>query len=129
MTQCRIGMARRDPLVFKFVRDVDISGVSGTGIVADGVVFDDGTSVVHWSSGVAGVEGTTVYRDFASVIKIHGHDGNTRFFFPSGCFYVNNLRDLAHTEELGGISEARLAAFHEELRQPACGRNGAGHST
>jgi hypothetical protein len=33
---------------FEFHRDADVTGVSGTGIVADGVAFDDGVTVVRW---------------------------------------------------------------------------------
>lgn len=35
-------------LRFELHRDTDVSGVSGVGIVADGVVFPDGTAVLQW---------------------------------------------------------------------------------
>jgi hypothetical protein len=33
---------------FRLVRDRDVSGVSGTGIVAEGTMFSDGTCVLRW---------------------------------------------------------------------------------
>ena len=33
---------------FELHRDRDVSGVSGVGVVADGVAFPDGLSVVRW---------------------------------------------------------------------------------
>jgi hypothetical protein len=60
---------------FYLQRDTDISGISGVGRVADGVLWADGTvsirwrgerpSIVHWSS-------------LADVEYIHGHGGATR---------------------------------------------------
>lgn len=61
--------------LFRLVRDEDESGVSGTGHVADGVIWHDGTCTVHWRTAHTS---TTVYRDFATVLAIHGHGGKTR---------------------------------------------------
>lgn len=62
---------------FHLERDVDISGVSGTGVVAEGVEFSDGTVALRWCS-----EWPTsvVFHDrgMAAVEKIHGHSGATR---------------------------------------------------
>jgi hypothetical protein len=62
---------------FKLVRTTDITGVSGTGHVADGVAFDDGVVVLRWRS-----EWPTsvVFHDrgVEAVEKIHGHGGATR---------------------------------------------------
>jgi hypothetical protein len=67
---------------FQLVRDLDVTGVSGTGIVAEGVVFTDGTTVVRWlKTGTARpdvVEPTTViHPDVANVLALHGHGGST----------------------------------------------------
>jgi hypothetical protein len=59
---------------FQLVRDVDISGVSGTGIVADGVQFSDGTTVVHWRGER---RSTVVWPSIHDVQAIHGHNGAT----------------------------------------------------
>lgn len=55
-------------------RKNDISGVSGTGIVADGVMFPDGICVLNWRT--AGGS-TAVYKGIIQLKEIHGHDGNT----------------------------------------------------
>jgi len=68
--------------LFRLVRDKDISGVSGTGIVAEGVEFGDGTAVIHWVSG--DVHSTSVYPGIMAVAAIHGHGGATRIVWDNG---------------------------------------------
>jgi hypothetical protein len=62
---------------FVLRRHHDVTGVSGTGIVADGALFPaagKGVAVVRWR----GERGSTVVWDRISHVKeIHGHDGNT----------------------------------------------------
>lgn len=77
-------MSRPDgaPRTFELVRDVDETGVSGTGVVAQGVEFaDDGTCVLHWCVGVGS---TAVYDCMDDVVLIHGHGGKTRVVFHDG---------------------------------------------
>lgn len=59
---------------FQLVRHEDESGVSGTGIVAQGVEFDDGQVVMHW---LGDIKSTTMYQSIGDIHKIHGHDGKT----------------------------------------------------
>ena len=61
--------------LFRLDRDLDVSGVSGVGSVAQGVEFDDGTVVVRW---LGNTPTTTMHANMASVEKIHGHHGYTR---------------------------------------------------
>lgn len=61
---------------FTLVRDVDVSGVSGTGVVAEGVEFSDGTCAVRWITGDH--RSTVVWDNVESVEIIHGHGGATR---------------------------------------------------
>lgn len=71
---------RPGPRPFRLVRDEDVSGVSGTGIVAEGVEFIDGTVALRWMS----EHPTSVVfhdRGIDSVRAIHGHDGRTRIEF------------------------------------------------
>ena len=60
---------------FRLVRVEDVSGVSGTGSVAEGVVFSVGTAALSWCSPVRSV---TLYHSVDDLIKIHGHEGRTR---------------------------------------------------
>lgn len=67
---------------FTLRRDVDVTGISGTGIVADGAVFPDGTTVVRWrdlgGAAARGVQPTTVvFPSLESVLALHGHGGST----------------------------------------------------
>ena len=69
---------------FVLHRDADISGVSGTGVVAEGVEFSDGVVALRWivPPGVPGhgFPTSVVFHDngIQSVEKIHGHSGATR---------------------------------------------------
>lgn len=63
---------------FEIVRDEDVSGCSGVGIVAQGVAFDDGTAVAKWFPGNVGETTTVNYNSVRAVERIHGHDGRTR---------------------------------------------------
>jgi hypothetical protein len=72
-----------DPRLFKLMRDTDITGVSGAGHVADGVVFGDGTVVMRWLSEH---RSTAVYANLDDLIAIHGHDGATRVEFRGEAF-------------------------------------------
>lgn len=69
------------PRLFELIRDVDVSGVSGTGKVAEGAVFSDGTAVVHW---IGQWSTTAVHcQGIDSVREIHGHAGRTRVVWTS----------------------------------------------
>lgn len=60
---------------FRLQRDKDLTGVSGTGVVAEGVQFTDGSVVLRWLGDIA----STVHYDVIDhVRRIHGHDGWTR---------------------------------------------------
>jgi len=67
-----------DPRRFLLVRHQDVSGVSGTGTVAEGVVFSDGTAALRWRSAHAS---TAVYDSIDTLTAIHGHGGNTEIHF------------------------------------------------
>lgn len=59
---------------FVLNRVVDATGVSGTGIVADGVQFPNGKCALSWRGELSS---TAVYDNIELVEAIHGHDGNT----------------------------------------------------
>lgn len=63
------------PRRFVLRRLVDVSGISGTGDVADGVLWPDGTASVRWR----GEHPSVVFwdRGRASVEFVHGHQGRT----------------------------------------------------
>lgn len=63
---------------FVLNRVVDISGVSGTGLVAEGVQFSNNKCAVTWLVGTSSV---AVYDNLDDVKAIHGHGGNTEIIF------------------------------------------------
>lgn len=70
---------------FLLQRDVDLTGLSGTGVVAEGVEFSDGTVVLRWldidhdsENYKRGVRPTTVVQENIEAVEaLHGHGGAT----------------------------------------------------
>jgi hypothetical protein len=56
-------------------RTEDVSGVSGTGTVAEGCQFTDGRAVIRWC---VGLRSTAIYDSVDELLQIHGHSGATR---------------------------------------------------
>lgn len=72
-----VGRPHPGPRRFVLVRDEDITGVSGTGVVAEGVLFSNGVVALQWTSEFP----TSVVfhqRGLESVEAVHGHNGRTR---------------------------------------------------
>ncbi|HEY9409607.1 MAG TPA: hypothetical protein VIP77_08520 [Jiangellaceae bacterium] len=63
------------PRRFALQRRIDLSGVSGTGLVAYGTVYPTGQTTLAWCAG--DVPSIGVYASAEHVEKIHGHDGAT----------------------------------------------------
>ncbi len=63
-----------NPRRFHLQREHDVTGASGTGRVADGVLWPDGTATLRW----LGPRASTVHWDqLADAVAIHGHGGHT----------------------------------------------------
>ena len=60
--------------IFYLKRTEDESGVSGTGRIAQGFIFDNGKVALTWLSEHPSV---TVYDSIGEVRAIHGHGGKT----------------------------------------------------
>lgn len=69
-----------DLRTFSVVRVGDVSGTSGTGSVAKGVVFPDGTTVVQWQTRARSV---VVFNSYVDALYIHGHGDQTGFVFDA----------------------------------------------
>ncbi|GAA2192792.1 hypothetical protein [Streptomyces bangladeshensis] len=68
-------MTDEQPRRFHLQRTTDITGVSGTGRVADGVLWPDGTVSIRWR----GERPSTVHwGSLADAEAVHGHGGHTR---------------------------------------------------
>ena len=64
---------------FYLHRKNDVSGVSGAGIVANGVEFDSGRVAMTWVKTDWGVVG--VYDNIKAVEQVHGHGGDTEVVY------------------------------------------------
>jgi hypothetical protein len=62
--------------IFYLKRLEDESGVSGTGRVAQGFIFDNGKVALTWLSEHPSI---TIYDNIGEVHAIHSHDGKTEF--------------------------------------------------
>lgn len=60
---------------FVLQRDRDETGVSGTGIVAEGVAFSDGRATLRWLGEYSSV---VVWDTIDNLVAVHGHNGATR---------------------------------------------------
>lgn len=63
---------------FHLLRLEDDSGVSGTGIVAEGVEFTNGKVVINW---LTKHRSMTIYENIKEAEAIHGHGGKTRVVY------------------------------------------------
>lgn len=61
---------------FRLLRHEDVSGVSGTGVVAHGVEWPDGTVSLRWS--VPGLPPSFAnWECLEAILTVHGHQGKT----------------------------------------------------
>jgi hypothetical protein len=59
---------------FHLFRHKDCSGISGVGVVAEGVEFSDGKVAMKWIGRISAV---TIFESIEDVERIHGHAGST----------------------------------------------------
>ena len=70
------------PRRFQLRRDIDSTGVSGVGLVAEGVKFSDGTVALRW---LGKLQSTVIHEGgIGNVEAIHGHAGDTRIVWLDG---------------------------------------------
>jgi hypothetical protein len=77
--------SKRPTRRFDLVRSRDLTGVSGTGTVASGVVFSDGSAELRWvvlaklaDGRRRAIDSVTLFRDWRDVALLHGHGGASR---------------------------------------------------
>lgn len=63
------------PRTFGLIRQHDVTGVSGTGRVADGTLWPDGTVSIRWRGDRPSI---VHWAELADVEHVHGHGGHTR---------------------------------------------------
>lgn len=63
-----------EPRIFVVDRRRDHTGISGIGVIAEGVQFTDGTVVIRWITETAT---TGIFDSIEDLRKIHGHKGDS----------------------------------------------------
>lgn len=63
---------------FILVRKEDVSGVSGTGVVAEGLEFSNGTCAITWMTPYRCI---ATYESIKALEHVHGHAGSTVVIF------------------------------------------------
>jgi hypothetical protein len=99
---------------FKLIRDEDVSFVSGTGFICEGVVFSDGHVALHW---LGEMPTTTPMPTLEWVLKIHGHEGKTRLVWDdeTGPQQGFNEKDISYLHEI--LSDDKMAIWHLGARR------------
>lgn len=64
--------------LFHLVRMKDVSGVSGTGVVAIGTEYPNGKCTISWLHEVSCIG---VYDSMSQLVAIHGHEGATTVIY------------------------------------------------
>lgn len=85
---------------FELHRDEDVSGVSGTGLVAEGVAFsDDGPVALRW---ISEWPTSVVFHDrgIESLEAVHGHNGRTRIVWLPAEGHLLSEPDRLRAREL-----------------------------
>ena len=92
--------------IFYLNRTEDESGVSGTGRVAQGFIFDNGKVAVTWLSEHPTV---TVYDNIGEVHAIHGHGGKTEIIMePDYKKAFGELKSFVDNFSLCDVALARI---------------------
>jgi hypothetical protein len=102
---------------FHLVRDKDPSGLTGTGIVAEGGQAQDGTVVLVWR----GERPSVVVREprgpehdvMADVIAVHGHEGKTSIVWLDD---DDDDGSFPRASRVAASQERELRELHTELR-------------
>lgn len=80
---------------FTVGRSGDESGISGTGIVAEGVVFSDSSCVVRWTAATSPSHSTGIFSSLSDFLMIHvaSHpDNKTKCVFDDGTVYDHTTK-------------------------------------
>ena len=92
--------------IFYLNRTEDESGISGTGRVAQGFIFDNGKVCVTWLSEHPSV---TVYDSIGEVRAINGHQGKTEIIMePDYKRAFNEIKAFVDTFSLADILNEKL---------------------
>lgn len=101
------------PKPFALFRHEDVTGASGTGLVATGVQFDDGTTVLRWRGETPS---TVVWPSVEAAQNIHGHDGRTQIVWLNED--IVELSEAIERDERAKVA-SHLAALAKPTEVPS----------
>lgn len=101
---------------FVLQRDEDETGVSGIGVVAEGVQFSDGRVVLRWFGEHSSI---VVWNSVEDVLAVHGHNGRTRVVW-------SNDRDNGVVHVPAPMGQDDEHGFYIDC---SCGRKGVLYAT
>ncbi len=58
---------------FKLVRNEDLTGISGTGFIAEGIEFSNGKVALMWNRS----NSLGLFDTMQEMLNVHGHNGST----------------------------------------------------
>lgn len=107
-------MSETKPGLYWWVRDLDETGMSGTGPVAQVAVFEDGCAVLRWLKhrNSAGVASTVFYETVEQLVHVHGH-GSKKTGHLEPAYAIGDVVVWNCVEGFGGVAEV-LAVRDEE---------------
>lgn len=78
---------------FRLHRFIDDTGYSGTGDVAEGVVFSSGKVCIQWKRDIKSIG---IYDSIEDLLKVHGHGGKTvvEFIDRHSRGYIYQIRNV-----------------------------------
>ena len=97
--------------IFHLKRIEDESGISGTGRIAQGIIFDNGKVAMTWLSEHPSV---TIYDNIGEVRAIHGHEGKTEVVMePDFRRSFNELKSAIYQMDITTIVKEKLPEASE----------------
>src|SRR5690606_14486932 len=98
----------RPTRLFHLVRHEDVSGISGCGVVAEGVQFHDGQCVLSWFGQYHTTESSP---DVETLMALHGHGGRTTLHWEGTD--MNQAETMTATQDQQEL-ESRVAQLESD---------------
>ncbi|MFF5778131.1 hypothetical protein ACFY7Y_14420 [Streptomyces virginiae] len=99
---------------FHLFRHADVSGVSGTGIVADGILWPDGTASLRWR----GERPSSVHWDrIADAKAVHGHGGATEIVWDDNGSDAERLARIAEAHAKDETAHGMTSGYCNDCEQ------------
>lgn len=98
---------------FYFLRHIDVNGFSGTGVVAEGVIFDWGAGSFTWLTPKKTV---TTFWNMADIDFMHGKGGKTEIIFEDDDRFADCVAQAQVKKQQRRIEE-RLEEERKEKRR------------